>query len=134
MRTDLQGQTEISIYQGPLTPKCVVSEISKVRAAFPNLPQTFFDLLAERVAVNGFSDERLKAAVGYLIDNCPYPNPSIANIISFDKKYKIYRHSDVLEMLDKGRKWDDFTKVFIKNKLFYVSVSDKEMYNIPKEI
>lgn len=57
----------------------------KVSQAFPTLPEPFYDLLCERIKEHGFTDERLKKSVNYVIDHCIYPTPTIAQFISFDK-------------------------------------------------
>jgi hypothetical protein len=66
------------------------------------LPADFFDILLERVKENGFCDDRLKDAVSHVIDNCPYPTPSIANFISFDKTIECVSYSKLVEMVNKG--------------------------------
>jgi hypothetical protein len=134
LQTESTGQTEISIYSGELTAKCIATESKKIQSAFPSLPKTFFDLLSERIVLNNFSDERLKAAVGYLLDNFKYPTPTIADIISFDKRVKLYSYSDVLESLDKGRIWSDFIKILRNEKIFWIKKTDQEQFNIPVKL
>ena len=62
-----------------------MESIKKIRDAFPNLPPGFFNILQDRLKDNKFCDERLKDAVNYVIDNCSYPNPQIADFIRYDK-------------------------------------------------
>jgi hypothetical protein len=124
----------MSIYKGNLTPECLAQEVEKIQASFPALSGTFFNLLTERIVVNKFNDERLKAAVGYLLDNFKYPTPSIADIISFDKKIKLFSYTDVLESLDKGKVWTDYIKVTRGSKMFYIKKTDQEQFNIPTKL
>ena len=75
-----------SIYNGELTSHCVLESIKKIRDAFPGLPTGFFNIFQDRLKDHKFCDERLKDAVNYVIDNCQYPNPQIADFITYDKK------------------------------------------------
>ena len=124
---------ELSIYKGELEPKTWIKQVKKMTDAFPTLPKGFYDILADRIKDNGFSDDRLIDAVNYVIDNCVYPQPTIAQIISFDKKVKLYTHTDVLRMLnDNPDAFKSFRPIRI-NKLsrpMYAHVTDIEMYKL----
>lgn len=79
---------EISIYSGELTPRAVIENVARIKMAFPSLPAGFYDILSERIKENKFCDDRLVDAVAHVIDNCRYPNPSVADFISFDRTLK----------------------------------------------
>ena len=87
---------EISIYSGSLNTDCIVSNTAKIKKAFPALPIDFFDVFTDRLKVNGFNDDRLRDAVDHVIDTCVYPTPTIAQFISFDKRYKIYTYEEMI--------------------------------------
>jgi len=55
----------------------------------------FIDLLTESLKRNGFTDERFTDAVNYVIDNCRYPKPSIADFVSYDRSVKTYTHEQI---------------------------------------
>ena len=125
---------EISIYRGILTSQCIAHEIEKIQVSFPTLSETFFNILGERLVINKFNDARLKAAIGFVIDNFKYNTPKIADIIGFDKCVKIYRYDDVLEALDKGKTWNYYSKIRKNGKLYYVKTTDKEQFNLSDEL
>ena len=111
-----RGETFISRYTGELTPQTVSKSIAKVKASFPQLPPEFYNVLIDRVKNAGFCDERLIDSVNYVIDNCIYPNPTIANFISFDKKKQLYTYVEVCDLIDKGDKMENFEIVEIDGK------------------
>jgi len=76
--------------------------VKSIQRAFPALPPGFYDIFSDRLKANGFCDERIKDAVSHVIDTCPYPTPTIANFISFDKKIKLYTYQ---EMVKKSEEW-----------------------------
>jgi len=100
-----QTLNEISIYQGELTKEVFVKETAKILQAFPKMPVQMFNLLKERFKDNKFTDARLKDSVNNVIDSYEGFDkiPNIANFISFDKKVKIYTHSQVTA----GNLWQD---------------------------
>jgi len=85
-------QKGISIYKGKLTQQSVLKNIAIIKKAFPLLPLDFYDVFIDRIKANGFTDERLTDAVNHVIDTCPYPTPTIANFISFDKKISCFNN------------------------------------------
>jgi len=123
----------ISIYKGELTTKEVINQGIKIKAAFPGLPQSFYDILWDRLKAHNFNDEKLKDAVDNLIDTCIYPLPTIANLVSFDKRVKLYTYNELGNLFHEGYTQDDFTRIKLKNKTFWVKKSEKEQYNILDE-
>lgn len=126
---------EISIYKGELSPNVVAGQMLKLTTVFPTIEDEFINVLAERIVANGFSNERLTDAVDNLVDNFKYPRPSIADVIGFDCRIKIYDYSEYsAEILGKKSSGNDFTKHWIDDKLFWVKISECERYNFkPKE-
>lgn len=60
--------------------------MQKLKKAFPTLPEEFYDILCERIKEHELTDKRLIKAVNYVIDNCVYPTPTIANFILYDQE------------------------------------------------
>lgn len=124
----------MSIYSGELTKMCIAKSTLKINQAFPSLPPEFFDIFADRIKENNFNDERLKAAVDHVIDNCVYPTPSIAQFISFDKNIKVYTYIDMINFVDEigSKAFELYRPVRIGNnkKPVWVSVNDIEQYNL----
>jgi len=56
----------------------------------------FMDML------EGFTDDRLRDAVRNVISTCVYPQPTIAQFISFDKRIKVYTYSQYCKLCDEG--------------------------------
>lgn len=128
-----QGNS-ISIYRDSFNVSQAINQFAKLKQAFPQLPTGFYDVLLDRIKDKGFTDQRLKDAINNLIDNFTYPVPTIANVVSFDKRIKLYTYSDLTDAVSNGRNWKDFTKVKRNGKTFWITVTDKETYNIGGEI
>jgi hypothetical protein len=129
------NSTELSIYFGQLTGENILVHVKRILQAFPNVTNSFIDLLIERAKENHFSDKRLTDAVNNTIDNCIYPVPTLANFLSWDKKVKLYSYSEICDIVYGGSyKCSDFTRIKIKNIFTYVKNIDKIKYNIPDEL
>jgi hypothetical protein len=129
---------EISIYSGPLNTESIIQNAAKIKKAFPSLSIDFFDVFTDRIRENSFNDARLKDAVNFVIDNCVYPTPTIAQFISYDKKIKVYSYEEML------KKWDELSPTLANNykpiqfpdreKLVWVHVDDIKKYKLtPKQ-
>lgn len=97
--------------------------------AFPSLENHFTDLLTESLFRNNFTDDRFNDAVNYVIDNCRYPKPSIADFVGYDKKIKLLTHAD---MVNGSLDFNRHKKVRIsanQEKPFYVRDLDFELNN-----
>lgn len=70
---------------------CVI----RLKKSFPKLPQGWYEILSEMIDSEGFTDQRLIDATTNLIRTCPYPEPTIANILSFDKTKKLYTYEQL---------------------------------------
>ena len=121
------------MYRGELTGKALIEQISRLKKAFPSLPINFYDVLIERVKTNKFIDERLKDAVDNLIDTCIYPVPTIANLISYDKKIQLYEYEEVRDMASEHGKyiWDCYKLVDVDQKYnYYAHIDDIRRYKL----
>ena len=92
---------EVSLYQGSLTDMGVAKNMRKLQSAFPKQSKEFFNVLAERLIANGFTDERLRDAVNNVIDNFQYKELNISDIVRFDKKMRIYNYKEVCRLVTK---------------------------------
>lgn len=109
--------------------------IAKVKAAFPALAPDFYKVLIERLQEKGFSDERLTDAVNNVIDNCQYPTPTLANFLSFDRRVKVLDYNQLVNLVTSQQaRFEDFVRIKIHERFYYVRKSEKELYNIPEEI
>jgi len=125
-------EKSLSVYQDNLTMECVKFNCAKILTAFKGLDTNFTNLLAESLKRNGFTDQRLTDAVNYVIDNCPYPSPSIAEFVKFDKSVKVYSYDEMIKL---GYGTEPFKKVRLnqeQEKPLWVFESDYEKYGLKK--
>lgn len=112
-----------------------MSCVARIRAAFPDLDRGFYQLLKERIREKGFSDQRLTDAVNHVIDTCPYPTPTLANFLSFDKRVKLITYQELCTLIGKGEAtMDAYERMRINGKVFFVRKDEKRLYNLPNEI
>lgn len=132
--TRIDGNYQVSAYKGVLTKETVVKSCIKIKQTFPALTTDFFDILSERITENKFSDERLKASVNHVIDNCVYLQPTIAQFLSYDKKIKLYTYEDLfLSSDDLRRIAHNYQKVKVfegQKKPMWAHINDIERYKL----
>lgn len=131
----------VSIYkQGKVSAEAFAHGTKKIQDAFPKLPATWFKLLDQMIDEEGFSEEKFRDAVNSLIKNCVYPEPAIANLLSYDKTVKTYtyselqsKHKDAYYM---GATYDpmvqEYTKINVCGQLRYAKNEDAIKYNLQK--
>jgi len=71
----------------PLTTNCIIKSAKKIKDAFPNLSEGFYDLLWEMMKKQKLSDERLERAVEGVVLHCTYPSPTIAEFFKWDRDH-----------------------------------------------
>lgn len=130
--TSSEYSTEVSIYTGPLTAKCIIENIAKIKKAFPALPLGFYDVFMDMIKENTFTDTRLRDAVKHVICNCQYPQPTIAQFISFDKRFKVYTYSQYCKLCDEGD-GKNYQPVAINGntKPVWAHTNDINQFNLP---
>lgn len=90
---------EVSIYgQGKVSTKTFAECIIRIKKAFPDLPDGWYDILEELLDAEKFTDKRFIDAAKNLIINCQYPKPTIANILSYDKKMQLYTYDELIKL------------------------------------
>lgn len=131
MQQKEEKTNEVSVYSDEIVTKDnIKKQLERIKIAFPEITTNFIILLSERLIENSFTKKRLKDAVNYLIDHFGYKKPNIADIISFDRKVKLYTYSELLEINDKTKTaFLDYKRVL--DGKYYVSVMDIEKYSIP---
>ena len=79
----------VSIYKpGTISPKVLAEGIGMIVSSFPKLSAGWYEVLKAMLVEEQFNDVRFFDAVKNLIKTSVYPEPTIANIISFDKTTK----------------------------------------------
>jgi hypothetical protein len=124
----------MSIYAGTLNTESVISNVVKLKRAFPSLPAGFYDVFSDRLKANDFNDDRLKDAVDHVIDTCVYPTPTIAQFISFDQKIEINTYEAMLRKTHEfgAGTWENYTQIQFpdREKLVWIRNDDVKKYNI----
>jgi hypothetical protein len=93
---------EISVYHDEKIDQITFAHGMKdLKSAFPKLTADWYDLLKKRVIEKGFTKKRFFDAVNHTIDNCIYPEPTIAQILSYDVSVKSYTYNEILEFNNK---------------------------------
>lgn len=122
--TTINGECYISRYQdGPPLPEDFAIAVKKLSVAFPQQSPEFFSLAVEEMAQMGFTRQRMADAVTNLIRTFQYKQPNISDIVSYDKKHKIYTYGQMLSKLvcNGGTEptTDSFSIVKIDGKTYY---------------
>lgn len=103
-RNEKSGTCEVSLYpRGEVTPKILATEMKKLQVAFPKREAEFFNLLAERIVANGFTDQRLRDAVSKVIDTFGYKEINISDVIGFDRRVRLYTYGEMSDMICDGK-------------------------------
>ncbi len=118
----------LSVYSGELTLKTVIQQNMRIKQAFPNLPNEWYEVFQNRIIENHFTNQRLIDAVNYVIDRCQYPAPTIAQFIQYDLKIPVKTYRELLVMLN------DDKKVFDHYKAVKIESVDKPMYAREEDI
>ena len=94
-----EDKTYRSLYRDEVADESDVrNAIMTLSAAFPLEDKEerarFFALLASRMKANGFTKQRMLDAVNHLVDNFRFKNINIADVISFDKRVRLYTYQE----------------------------------------
>jgi hypothetical protein len=123
------GEPELSLYQDSIAePVQIAGAVNTLKAAFPKMGDEFFKLLYKRIGANEFTAKRLEDAVTHVIDNFRYKELNVADVISFDKRVRLYSYDEVCDICANGRAVmsEDFKKVRIGEKLYWAKKVDIE--------
>src|ERR1035437_1971497 len=66
-----------------LTTECLTKNLEIIHKAYPSLSEGFYEIFCERIKKHLFTDWELTRSVEHVIDTCKYPQPLIAEFISF---------------------------------------------------
>jgi hypothetical protein len=120
-----KNERTISLYSdGPASPQSIAIGIKKLQVAFPKMASPFFDLLAERIDANDFTERRLKEAVNHVIDNFRYKELNISDVITFDQRAKLYTGSEFVNAQMHGVDCSEFQMKEIDGIKFWIQKKD----------
>tara|TARA_R110000796_G_scaffold213660_1_gene329734 strand:- start:66 stop:461 length:396 start_codon:yes stop_codon:yes gene_type:complete len=124
----------MSAYSSELTAQGVAKAMKKVVFGFPKLPIEFHSVLKERVKELGIGDDRLMDAVNHVIDNCIYPEPTIAQFLSFDSRIKLYDYNQYVELNNQlsGLAGKHYKSIEVpgQSKPMWAKISDIEKFKL----
>lgn len=114
--------SEVSIYLDTLSDVGVAKNMRKLQSAFPKQSKEFFNVLAERLIANGFTDQRLTDAVNNVIDNFQYKELNISDIVQFDKKMRLYNYKEACKLVTKdGYEFGkDLQRITMDDSVFWI--------------
>lgn len=106
-----------------------------IKRTYPALHKGFYDTLDDRIRANNFTKARLKDAVEFVIDNCRYPTPTVADFVGYDRTVKFKTHDQMcLEALNYPDIWKQWLPVKFPDrpKVVWVHANDIEKYKLQK--
>lgn len=110
----------------------------KVKKAFPELPSEFFEVFQDMIKSENFTDQRLIDAVDNVIKTCIYPKPTIGQFISWDKRVKVHKYPEIIEMIEDGdpNAFDRYKRIEIEGlpEAVWIHINDIAKYNIKSNI
>jgi len=117
---------EMSLYPGEeLEPSVILQSVNRLKVSFPKMSNDFFNVLAERVVANKFSNKRLQDAVNYVLDNFQYKELNISDVVKFDKRAKLYSYNEVCNLVTKSQaSFSDFQIVELEGNTYRVKKTE----------
>lgn len=119
-------RNEISVYNDNLVnPKTIAASVAKLSIAFPKMSNDFFNLLAEMVVDEKFTENRMIDAVKHVIKNFQFKELNISDVVKFDRKIKLYTYNEVCSMVTSGKAvFDDFEIREVNGSCFRIMKKD----------
>jgi len=113
----------------------VIKNIKLLKHSFPALPKEWYDVLSQMIVEEQFSNQRLNDAVWHVIRTCVYPTPTIANVLSYDKRMKLHTYNDMVEMVDDygPEVWSLYFKRVINNQTYWLSKKEADQFGVKYE-
>lgn len=119
VKTDSDG-CYLSVYNDEQTMKGIVCAIARIKQAFPNLEEGFYNILTDRVKEKGLTDSQIMDAVNNVIDTCEYPTPVIGKFLNFDKKQRLYTYNELSNLVSQGESMSYFEIKDVGGKKWWV--------------
>lgn len=122
----MNGELALSLYSDTCaTPDNIAKAIRRLRSAFPKMGNEFFDILYERLVKNGFTEQRLEDAVNQVIDNFQYRELNVADVVSFDKRAKLFSYNQMCNEIANGQVvMDEFQRLEVDGKNYWARKVD----------
>lgn len=93
----------LSIYKAaPATMEQIKPVVALIGTTFPTFSQAKLSILAQAIYDNMFTVERLKDAVAHVINTFTYKEPTVADIVSYDKCLRLYTYAEACRLVHRG--------------------------------
>jgi hypothetical protein len=114
----LSCPTELSLYsdEPPSEKILIANECERLRIAFPTIQREFIGVLVQMVLKKGMSKNQLIDSIDNILMNYKYPHPTVADVIGFDKRVKLYTHAEVVADIPKGFEFNDYDMISINEQ------------------
>ena len=130
-QTEQDGETRYSLskYRGvAATDEEMIPILRELATAFP-VYNSKIAVLVKVLTANNFTAKRLSDACMHVMATCRYKEPTIADIVSFDKCIKLYTYSEACRLVTSGQARFDNDggdlKLYCKSPVFlWYRVSD----------
>lgn len=117
-------ENKLSIYErGKVSAESFALGTKLIKGSKPELPDPWYEVLEVMLDQNGFTDQRFKDAVAVMISTCPYPKPSHAEILSYDKLIDVYTWDELLKNVKDAA--PDFRKKYLENFVRIIHYSEE---------
>jgi hypothetical protein len=117
-----EGCFELSIYKPDKPTQDVLAwGLKTLQACYPDTNAIVFDILLDRFKANQWGNKKIKDAINHLIETHVYKTINPANILTFDRKRKLYSYNQMIEMVNKfgAQVWDKHDKENINGRIWY---------------
>ena len=105
-KTSEAGETcySLSIYNSaPASREEIYNLLFWLNGAFGDISEKKLTLMAEAAYNEYFTPQRLKDAINYVIKNFRYREPTVADIVSYDKCLRLYTYSEACRLVNSGQ-------------------------------
>jgi hypothetical protein len=111
---------EISLYTDEsASAEQIKTEVKKLLSAFPDIDNNYIIVLIDRLIANKFTKQRVCDAISSIIDTCHYKRPMIAEIVSFDRKMKLFTYSEMVAKCSPNYTSENFGRIEINGQIRY---------------
>jgi hypothetical protein len=94
--------TEISLYNDqPAETDHIKNECRRLQLVFPVIKAEFILIMAERIKARKMTGKQLTDAIDNLIDNFKYQHPTVADVVSWDRRIKLYSYDEAVNHANK---------------------------------
>lgn len=117
---------EVTLYKGePATKQQILNDTARLKKAFPQIEDATMAILIERMASAEWTQRHVQDAINHVIDNCEYPTFTIARIMNFDKKKRLYNYSGYCNLISEHKAvHEDFGTIKIDGRPYWYLIHE----------